>query len=350
KKQFFNYCMSAAICLLLVLAFAPLAHGQVSGEEKSAARAAATSGKNAYLAENHQLAIQHFERANQFYNAPTHTIYLARAHASLGHLLKARQLYRDIIREKYGPEIPAFLQAQQEARDEIGPLEARIPRVTIVIEGAVVGEEVLAAINSKEIPVHQIGRPMLVDPGTYKVRAASKTSVSQTETVSLAEGESKSVTLVMESVVFPGDEQPKPPPPPKPCDKAPRGTSILTFVGAGAIGGGVVAMGFAGYFLAANQSADSKYNDAISCRGPGNMMCDPADEKVIAKHASEMNTAKTNATISLVTGGVALAAGVSLILLAPSPSPNATKPKPQNSAATVQPWVGLGSAGVLGTF
>jgi hypothetical protein len=66
-----------------------------------------------------------------------------------------------------------------------------------------------------------------------------------------------------------------------------------------------------------------------------------------ASSASDLDSARSTAaisTIAFVTGGVGLAVGVSALLIGDKPS---SEPA---TTAKVSPWIGLGSAGVRGTF
>ena len=108
------------------------------------------------------------------------------------------------------------------------------------------------------------------------------------------------------------------------------------------LGVGVVGLGLGVVFTL--KSAGARKDADAACGGDG-IHCPAAKNGEIAQFDDDARSAKTFATIGFIAGGVGLAAGVTLFLLS----------SPKKSAAAVhaprvQPWVGLGSAGVFGSF
>src|SRR4051812_21701703 len=101
-------------------------------DDRAGARVAATEGVKAINDKRWADAADLFSRAESLVHSPVHLLYLARAQEKLGKLVKARENYNRIIREKFGPESPdAFRAAQGSAQHEVGALDARLASVTV---------------------------------------------------------------------------------------------------------------------------------------------------------------------------------------------------------------------------
>src|SRR3954469_13060904 len=110
--------------------------GAQTDDDRAGARVAATEGVKASNEKRWAEAADLFSRAESLVHSPVHLLYLARAQEKLGKLVKARENYNRIMREKYGPESPdAFRAAQVSAQHEVGALDARLASVTVKLEG-----------------------------------------------------------------------------------------------------------------------------------------------------------------------------------------------------------------------
>jgi hypothetical protein len=126
------------------------------------------------------------------------------------------------------------------------------------------------------------------------------------------------------------------------------GLRIAGFVG---IGIGLVGFGIAGAFAS---KASSKHTDAdnlykqYNCDHPGPSNCSlgGAQRAQIQGYDDEANNAKKTATLGVVIGAVGVAGGAALLILGMGGS----KEKSSAASSSVTPWVGLGSAGLSGTF
>jgi len=86
-----------------------------------------------------------------------------------------------------------FAESRQKAAEEHQALQTRIPTVQISIEGAAPSEVAVVA-DGKALESVLIGVPVAMNPGTREVQA-SRGEETVTETVTLAEGEKKTVVL-----------------------------------------------------------------------------------------------------------------------------------------------------------
>ncbi len=115
-----------------------------------------------------------------------------------------------------------------------------------------------------------------------------------------------------------------------------KGMRIGAYV---ALGVGVVGVAAGTVFAL---GAKSKFDDAATlCDLPGGA-CPSNRQSEIASLDDSGTSKKTLATVGFVVGGVGLATGVTLFILSGK--------KKHPAHAGIQPWVGLGSAGVAGRF
>jgi hypothetical protein len=252
-------------------------------------------------------AIALFEQAEAKFHAPTHLLYLAQAHVSLGKKVLAARLYQRLVSEvlpNYAPD--AFREAQSIGKTELAPLAAELGRIRIVGGG-------------KDVTVdgEVVDQPeWYVSPGAHDVRF---------------DGESRHVEVRGGAEAVVDVSPPAPPDGPQP----PAATSALRPLTIG----GIVSMsvggaaGIAGGVLGALSLVKV---DELADRCPTKRGCDPADEAL----AGEARTLGNASTGLLVAGGAAFVTGLVLVLI-----PGDEPPQPTRTTG-VHPLVGPGFAGV----
>lgn len=323
-------------------------------QELAGARAAATEGAKAFNEGRYQEAIDLFERAQSLVHAPTHLLFMARAHEKLGHLVEARELYNKIIREKLEPDAPEpFKNAQASAAEEIKRVEPRLARLTITV-AAPEGVDFVVTMDGMEMPAALLGIPTPVDPGEHTFEVKAERYVAEPRTTTLGEGESGSVKLEL---------LPDPNAAPLPQANVSQ-TSPVTPVGqevppeqAGpslaapayvALGVGALGIGAGVFFTLQSASKRSDADDKFAeCRanGAGNTCRD--DDPLAAEVATlddDARKAQTMAAVGYIVGGVGVATGVVLLIL------NGSSSGEQAAGPTILPVVGYRSLGVVGTF
>lgn len=348
----------AAVVASSLLGAPGLAAAQ-SDEDKAAARALALQGGAALNAGKYADALDLVSRAEQLLHAPTHLLMIARSQAGLGHIVAAQETYLRLVREELPPTAPtAFKKAQQSARDELAALEPKIAQLRISLDGAG-SRKVTVKMDDQPVSPALLGVYRPVDPGKHEVVAAAAGQNPVRGSVELKEGEQKELKLTI------------PEGPAAPADMP--GGGVAVGVGSGSAAGttttpkneasspgfftplrgagiGVGALGIAGVavgaiFLAHGGSASSE-SDArfAACKMARTCEGENTDEaKAIAALDADAARSKTIGAVALIGGGVALGAGVALILLG----------KPQArpaSQATVTPWFSGNAAGVRGVF
>jgi hypothetical protein len=334
-----------------VVAFTSLAAAQ-SDEQRSGARAAATQGAQAFSEKRWADAVDLFTRAESLVHSPVHLLYMARAYEKLGSLVKARETYIRITNEDVpaGATQPIRL-AHTDAEKELQALEPRVPYVSVVVQG-MGPKPVTVTMDGIQVPPALIGVPRPVDPAEHRFEAVAEGMDSAVSSITVGEGRSETVVLTLHpSANAPAAPATAPLPattgvaaggltPPKPPE-ADTGSKIspLTWValGVGAVGIGV-GTGFA-------LSSSSKVDEAnkLCAFGPNGNACPQADAAHAASLDDDARTARTISIVGFVVGGVGLATGATLLVM------GLTHKEPA-ATASIQPWVGLGSAGVNGRF
>jgi hypothetical protein len=310
-------------------------------DDRAGARVAATEGVKAINEKRWADAADLFSRAESLVHSPVHLLYLARAQEKLGKLVKARENYNRIIREKYGAEAPdAFRQAQSSAQQEVSGLDGRLGAVTVKVGGE--KGAVTVTMDGEKVPPALLGLPLPVDPGSHTFQAAGTDLKSDPVTVTVAEGGSNAVTLTVKSA--PGSVDPfatapagapaatpttAAPPTPgavtapssTPAEPTTRPVQTGVYVGVAATGVLAVAAGVTGVLTLSKQSSYNSKNDGS----------DPDGAKSIKDSGQTLGLMS-----DIFTAGAAVAAGITAYLYFSRPEAPATA---QNSHFLLSPAV-----------
>jgi hypothetical protein len=336
-------------------------------EQRAAARSLATEGATAFSEGRFRDAIDRFERAETLVHAPPHLLFMARAYERLGQLVKAREAYLKIVKETLSPKAPrAFRDAQEAANAEVKTIEPRIASLTVRLEGADGASDLRVMVDGVTVPSVLVGLAQPIDPGTHRIEAGATGLRAPSEPVTLEEGERKTIVLKLEAA--PGaaplagttpSEAAAPPepatPPPPPAVKSATGSptsdagttegsssglrigSYVSF-GVGLLG----AVGGTVFTLQSAKKRDRADEKFAACGGETGCTNGNLVSLEVAELDRDADGMKTLGIVGFVVGGVGAAAGVTLLVLSAGDDGDKT--------ATVEPWVGLGSAGVRGRF
>jgi hypothetical protein len=329
-------------------------------EQRAAARALATDGAKAFNEGRWQEAVDMFTRAESLVHAPPHLLFLARAQERLGRLVRAREAYLKITKETLSAAAPqAFRDAQASAEQELRAIEPRIGSLTVSVEGAEGATDLTVMIDGQPMPGALIGVPRPIDPGDHKIEAVAAGYRGQPAQMKLLDGERKEVVLKLvrdpsAAVGAPPGQTTAPTaapavasapattePPPTTSSGSGKGMRIGSYV---AYGVGAVGLGLGTYFLIDSRGKRSDA-DAKNDQCEAQLRCSANDP--LAKEVDDLDDqARSALTLSIVgfaVGGVGIATGTALLLLSPSD-------EEAHASFTIQPVIGLGTAGVAGTF
>jgi hypothetical protein len=307
-----------------VVLVAPEVRAQpVDPETKSAARRLGTDGQKLFEAGDFAGALEKFNLADSLVPAPTLGLRAARCLAVLGRLVEASERFLDVTRMQLDRNAPAVMRkAQAEALAERDKLLPNIPSLDVTVEGPT-GAGVTVIIDDKAVPPALLGQKRPVDPGTHHVEAKRADTTVKRE-VTLKPGEAGQVVLKL----------PPLPPKPKPLETFPYRT--VGFIG---LGVGVAGLLFGGVNGILALTTDQK----LVVRCGSDRLC-PASAW---SQADAFDLMRAFTTAGFVIGATGLAVGIPFLIAAPGPpKPGAEAPP----AARIDPWIGIGSAGVRGTF
>lgn len=351
------YSVSILLCLHASAALAQ------TPEERAGARAAARSGVDAYNNGKYAESLDLFTRAEKLVHAPTHLLYIARNNLKLGRLVRAQEAYQQLAREKLGADAPKpFVEAQRAATQELEEFEARIPTVTVRLKGASDTSQVKVTIDGQPVPSALVGIPFPADPGPHRFAATAPGYDAKPIDKTLAESSRNDVELSLVSngqsttpTAAAGDAanadsstiktKTDTAQPPATEAKSSSSLRVPAYIALGVGAVGVVAGGyFAFQWNSKNSDADDL--DAKCVKLDGDECRNVALQAQINTLDDEAYNAGTASLVAFAVGGVAVATGVTLLLLDGSSS--------KSPAALLQPsvhaYVGPGQLGLTGRF
>lgn len=304
------------------------AFAQVNDQLRATARALGEEGIALFEKGRYAEALDRFERADALVHAPTLGLLAARSLEKLGRLVEASERYRGVTLVELDPKAPeAFKEAQATAIKELEAVRARIPTLEIVVEGPG-AEGATVTLDGTEVPKAIVGVRTPINPGVHHLEAETPTATAVSDlSVDEKQAARAVLTLVPKEATPPGGDGKSP----GAKGKAPL-QRTLGFVSLGVGGAFTIAGVISGSVALARGKELDQY-----CPTPSECPQSYRD-KVDAQQ-----TARTASIIGFAVGGAGLVAGVTLLLTAPK------TPAPTNKAY-IEPWVGLGSAGLRGTF
>jgi hypothetical protein len=359
----------ALLALATVGLFAPPLSAQ-SDEERAGARAAATEGAKAFRERRFPEAIDLFTRAESLVHAPPHLLYLGRSQAELGMLVQARENLLKVARESLPGNAPkAFHDAQDDAKEELQKLEARLPYVTINVDGGGAAR-VAVTEDGRRIPDALVGVPRPVNPGKHQYEGVAE-GLRGTAAVELKEGERQNVVLKLEpaaGVAAPaaggaGEAAGQPGAPgqpggegaaggPSPDVQGGRGMSGLRIASFPVMGLGVVGIVVGAVFASkagsTQDEGDGIYDENGCAVVPRPLECTPEVQSEVEALWNDASSQRTTATVFFVAGGALVVGGAVMFIVGGNTGKSSTPTA--HMAPRVRPWVGLGQAGLTGTF
>jgi hypothetical protein len=344
--------LSPMLPLLAVLALAPTARAQ-SDADRETAQVLFKQGNEARAAGDVQAAIAKYKVAYALVQTPVIGVALGKAELDAGLLVEARQTFLSVGRiPVLSNESARAAAARAEVSSLAGQLEPRIATVTLKLHGHPGFARPAVTIDGVAIPDVALEAPRRLNPGDH-VAVATVPGAKAETAFHVGVGETKDVGVeVPESPASVGPAPagavavapvvaPSPSPAPITATSSAAASTghsrVPAYVAFGVGGAGLVVTAVFGAVALENKS---NLNGECST---GHGSC-PASAQ------GNINSFRTNALVSdigLGVGVVGLALGGVLLLVNRGES-SATPPRPGEARAI--PWVGLGSAGVRGSF
>lgn len=294
----------------------------------------ADRGSEQFDQQRWELALENFRAAYKTLPSPVIALYEGRCLVKLGRLVEATEAYdrAETFKLPTNPSA-ASRSAVVSAHEEATALRARVPRLSVVARDLAQSEakNVAVKIDGRPLAADDLGLERPIDPGVHRIEGSREGERWQVETVTLREGERRLVTLHPETTTKPvaSDPSPAPPPTPAPPPPPPRGRRGTTLgIVALSVGGAGMITGITAGFIMLSQKSD------LTAACPSKS-CPPSAY-------GDLDLYERTRTVSNVGYGVGIVGlGVGTVLLLTRPSAE---------TARVQPFVGPGSAGVVGAF
>lgn len=341
----------ALFCCAAALAVPSPALAQTpSPEDVASARALGTEGVKLADSGNCASAVSKLEAAEKLYHAPTTLERLGECQVNLGRLVAGTESLNRVVRETLPPNAPsAFITAQQRATQLLATAQPRIGKLRIHVDGAPI-DKVTVTVDGANVPSALFDAARPTDPGPHEVIASAPGYKTATASVQLAAGTESAVPLSLEpdpnAVAPPGassgstaQEQPLGAgqsvgavPAAGSGSTAPNRIPAIVAFGIG--GAGVVVGSIFGIMALGTKSS---LDDAC----PDKKMCPPSSQPDI----DALSTRATLSNVGFGVGIVGIAVGTVLLVTA-----RGGETRPAAASIRVSPWLGLGTAGVGGTF
>jgi hypothetical protein len=304
-----------------------------SAADKETARHLMNDGNTAFAAGDFKKALEAFAGAHAIMNLPTTGLGLMRSQEKLGLLVEARDTALGITRIPAKPGEPKPEQgARDEARALAEALATRIPslEVSVTIDGSV---SFVVVVDGTELPQAAATLPRKANPGTHEVVVRARGFLDAKQTVVLSEGQQTqqvSVAMARDPNFKEPDVHPivieKPKPDVKPLvPVAPpesHGAHPLLWVGVATTGVGLALGASTGIAVLVTKKKCA--NDKT-----------PSNCPIALANVSNVGFAVAGVGAVLTAVGIGLSVG------------HGSEPK---KGATIVPELGLGYAGVRGTF
>ncbi len=326
-----------------------------SDEERSAARAAASQGADAYDAGKWQDAVDMFSRAEQLVHSPIHLMFIARSELKLFHWVKAYETFNRVKREGVPTDASAAVRkAVEDATSELAKLEPQMPYIAAKIKNA--SGEVKVTMDGTQVPPAMLGLMRPVDPGQHRFQATSGQLASDVVTVDVQPASKQTVELELKlgtaatpaaapsaapAATAPGPETTAPAPAAG-ADQGSGGPNGMRIGAYSAFGVGAVGLALGTVFLLQSSSTQKK-SDELCGSGPE---CNPANKDAISSKDKDAASQKTLGAVVLGVGGAAVATGVVLFILSNHKSQSASR----ENEPSVTPFIGYRTAGLSGRF
>jgi hypothetical protein len=335
-----------SLCAASLLVAAEARAQTTSPEDIAAARVLGIEGTRLADSGDCARAIAKLEAAEKLYHAPTTLDRLGECQISVGRLVAGTENLNRLVRESLPANAPtAFVAARRRGQQALSMALPRIGSLRIHVDG-VAADQVAVTVDGAPASTALLDAERPTDPGTHEVTASAAGYRTATMTVTVREGGESTVALKLDRELsavagVPPSEPATPSVGLAPVSRAaqPSGGSDHREIALVALGVGGVGLAIGTVFGVLALSTKSTLDGECTSK-----TCPPQSK-------SDIDSLRSKSTISTVGFGVGLvgvAAGAILLVTSRrSESPSEARDAPRTR---ISPWVGLGAAGVGGTF
>lgn len=255
-------------------------------DRRTRARSLANDGYALFQAGRFEDALRIFERADSVYHATTIALMAARCAVELGRLEEAAARFRRILDEPLPePASEAFVEARRAAAEELAPVAAKLGRIRVALPA---GGRPRLRIDGEERSREAVEPSVFLRAGEHRFELLNGDEVASSRTIVVVGGDDRSVRF----------------------DDA--SSSDASALGRGRLTGGLVALGVAaaGFAVGATTGVFAIHEQSRLESLCPTKRCAPD----LASVADSANRYATVSTVGLVTGGVAAALGVAVLV------------------------------------
>ncbi|MBW2528042.1 MAG: hypothetical protein JRI23_27925 [Deltaproteobacteria bacterium] len=275
----------------------------VTAKKRWTARKLGGEGMDLFAAGDYGAALEKFAAADELVPAPTLKLRIARCLDKLDRMLEAAATYRSVIETELDRRAPAVhRKARKDAVPELAALREQIPTVRVIVKGP--GAETAAVtIDGESLPADALGKKHELDPGTYVIEAERlDDGAVEKRQIVLSREQHEEVILRL-----PSDKTPGPTRTPEVALADDDGAAwrLAGWIAVG-VGGAALSVGSAVGVVVLVEEQDLLERCA-------DRQCPPDAHD----DAEQFDTLRIVSTVGLVAGGVGVAAGVTMLLLAP---------------------------------
>jgi PEGA domain len=334
---------------MTVLLAASFATAQTaSPEDIASARSLGTEGTRLADAGDCNGAIPKLDAAEKLYHAPTTLDRLGECQISIGQIVAGTESLQRVVRESLAQNAPtAFVTAKKRAQQALAAAQPRIGSVKIHVDGAP-ADKLAITIDGAAVSSALLDADRPTDPGMHQINVTAPGYRAAAASVTVREGAEATVSFKLEvdpnavaiaPPVGPAEGVAAPPAPagPAPATAAPPSGGLSPAVGYVVLGVGGLGLAAGTVFgILALSTKSTLDSDCV------NKVCQASSQSNI----NALSTQATLSTVGLAVGIAGVVAGV--ILLVVSHKTESALLEPQRPH--VSPWLGIGTAGIGGTF
>lgn len=268
------------------------------------ARSLGTEGLRLAESGNCEAAVEKLSRAERLFHAPTTLERLGECQVKLGRYVEGSENLRRVAREHLADGAPApFFAAQTRAKEALEAAVPHIAKLRVEVAGAS-ADAIVLKIDGQVVSAASIGVERPIDPGKHVVDATAPGTKPAQQTITIADGGSKDVSLTLErdpnqtattTIVH---EEPH---------AQARTTRVLWPAG---VAFGVAGVSFVVGSVFGGTAIIKKNNLVTACSGTA---CPSSQRGAF----DDLSTFAAVSTVGFVVAGVAAAAGIVLFVVAP---------------------------------
>lgn len=311
------------LSLALVLCSSSAAYAAPTARDRTDAAVLTSKARAAGKAKRYDEAVEALRKADQLDPTPQRKLDLAKLLVPLGKLVEASSVLNGVVNDTTLGVNGKW--AKDAAKKQLAQFESRIPWLQVHVVGPTTGVHV--ELDGKEV---EANAEAPVDPGPHTIGVDADGYESADSQVTVVEGEHKQVSLTLNAVAKAAAPKPKS-----------TGGSKIPAIAAFGVGAAGIAVGAAfGVFAFDETNKARAFCDGNKC---------PNRPEVVEARSVAIANGNVS-TVGFVVGGVGVAAGVVLAIVAASGGDDKPDDKEKKSGFRLVPYVGAGEAGVVGTF